>query len=189
MAGLPSAGWVGVLMLVLLVNGYGEEMGWPARRLSWRCRGRPGTCRSSGSTRGCEASQCCQIPGFFLGMAAGAVVLGWLYEHAHSILLVVAPFHATLNMASATSGTEGGRRRRGVDSGDHMGGGHPARRASAVDVARTALASPHLGMSRLGWGARSVPVRDPDQTGRRGQTHATRAMASRSSTSTTLARK
>jgi hypothetical protein len=40
-------------------------------------------------------------------MAAGAVVLGWLYEQAHSSILVVALFHACLNMASATRGTEG----------------------------------------------------------------------------------
>jgi membrane protease YdiL (CAAX protease family) len=40
-------------------------------------------------------------------MAAGAVVLGWLYEQAHASILVVALFHACLNMASATRGTEG----------------------------------------------------------------------------------
>ena len=47
------------------------------------------------------------LPGFFVGMAAGAVVLGWLYERARCSILIVALFHACLNMASATRGTEG----------------------------------------------------------------------------------
>jgi uncharacterized protein len=47
------------------------------------------------------------LPGFVLGMATGAVVLGWLYERSRSSILVVAGFHATLNMASATEGAEG----------------------------------------------------------------------------------
>ena len=38
-------------------------------------------------------------------MAAGAVVLGWLYERSGSVL-VVAVWHTMLNMASATRGTE-----------------------------------------------------------------------------------
>lgn len=33
MAGLPSLGWLGVFALVLVVNGYGEEVGW--RGLAW----------------------------------------------------------------------------------------------------------------------------------------------------------
>lgn len=47
------------------------------------------------------------VPGWLLGLAAGAVVLGWLYERARSSLLLVALFHTLLNMASATRGTEG----------------------------------------------------------------------------------
>lgn len=46
-------------------------------------------------------------PAGFVGLAAGAVVLGWLYERSGSSLLIVTVFHAMLNMASATSGTEG----------------------------------------------------------------------------------
>jgi membrane protease YdiL (CAAX protease family) len=47
------------------------------------------------------------LPAFFVGMAAGAVVLGWLYEHARSSILIVALWHAFLNMGSATTGSEG----------------------------------------------------------------------------------
>ncbi|MGH2655524.1 MAG: hypothetical protein ACRDIZ_02285 [Actinomycetota bacterium] len=47
------------------------------------------------------------IPGWLAGLAAGAVVLGWLYERAESSLLLVALFHGFLNMSSATVATEG----------------------------------------------------------------------------------
>jgi hypothetical protein len=40
-------------------------------------------------------------------MAAGAVVAGWLYEHARSTILVLVPCHANLNMVSATKGSAG----------------------------------------------------------------------------------
>ena len=46
------------------------------------------------------------ILGWLVGLAAGAAVLGWLYEQSGS-LLVVALFHGSLNMGSATLGTEG----------------------------------------------------------------------------------
>jgi membrane protease YdiL (CAAX protease family) len=47
------------------------------------------------------------IPGWIIGLMAGAVVLGWLYERTASSLLIVAMFHTLLNMASATLATEG----------------------------------------------------------------------------------
>jgi membrane protease YdiL (CAAX protease family) len=46
------------------------------------------------------------LPGWLLGLAAGAVVLGWLYERSGS-LLVVAVAHTAVNMASGTRGGEG----------------------------------------------------------------------------------
>jgi membrane protease YdiL (CAAX protease family) len=45
------------------------------------------------------------VPAFFISMTAGAVVLGWLYERARSSIFVVALFHASINIASATVGT------------------------------------------------------------------------------------
>ena len=47
------------------------------------------------------------VPGFFVGMAAGAVVLGWVYERSGDSILIVALLHAFLNMGSAPPGTEG----------------------------------------------------------------------------------
>jgi uncharacterized protein len=46
-------------------------------------------------------------PGWLGGLAAGAVVIGWLVERADGSLLLVAIFRAFLNMASATPATEG----------------------------------------------------------------------------------
>lgn len=119
--GLPELGWLAVFGLTVLINGYGEETGW--RGLAWpRLRER----HSLGGAAlilavpwalwhlpafwldtGLRGFPPLMIPGFLIGMAAGAVVLGWLYEHARSSILVVAVFHAALNMASATKGTEG----------------------------------------------------------------------------------
>ncbi|HZD70354.1 MAG TPA: nitroreductase family deazaflavin-dependent oxidoreductase [Actinomycetes bacterium] len=121
MPGLPEVGWAGVFALVLLVNGYGEEAGW--RGFAWpRLRER----HTLGAAAlmlavpwaiwhtplfwidtGMRSITLVAIPGWLLGLAAGAVVLGWLYERARSSVLVVALFHALLNMASATEGTEG----------------------------------------------------------------------------------
>jgi len=121
MPGLPTIGWVGVLLLALAVNGYGEETGW--RGLAWpRLRER----HSVGGAAlllavpwavwhiptfwldtGMRGFPLLLLPGFLVGMAAGAVVLGWLYERARCSVLIVALFHALLNMASATKGTEG----------------------------------------------------------------------------------
>jgi hypothetical protein len=47
------------------------------------------------------------IPGFLVGLAAGAVVLGWMYEQAGYSVLVVALWHTALNMGSATRAAEG----------------------------------------------------------------------------------
>jgi len=120
MPGLPAVGWVGVFILALVVNGYGEETGW--RGVAWpRLRER----HSLGGAAlllalpwaiwhaptfwldtGMRGFPMLLLPGFFIGMAAGAVVLGWLYERARCSVLIVALFHAMLNMASATRGTE-----------------------------------------------------------------------------------
>jgi membrane protease YdiL (CAAX protease family) len=121
MAGLPSVGWLGVLALVFVVNGYGEEVGW--RGHAWpRLRERHGMAGAAlilavfwavwhvptfWIDSGLRDFDPLLIPGWLIGLAAGAVVLGWLYERACASLLIVALFHALLNMASATPATEG----------------------------------------------------------------------------------
>ena len=44
--------------------------------------------------------------GFFVGLACGAIVLGWLYNWTGSIL-AVAVWHATYNLTSATVAAHG----------------------------------------------------------------------------------
>ena len=121
MAGLPSVGWVGLLALVFVINGYGEEVGW--RGHAWpRLRERYSMAVAAlilavfwavwhvptfWIDSGLRGFDPLLIPGWIIGLAAGAVVLGWLYEQARSSLLIVALFHALLNMASATPATEG----------------------------------------------------------------------------------
>jgi uncharacterized protein len=112
--GLPDVGWLGVFVLALAINGFGEEVGW--RGFVWpRLRRR----RSLGGAALALAVPWAiwhvptfwlatgmdlepyVFPGWLLGLAAGAVVLGWLYERTGSLLLV-ALFHASLNMISGT---------------------------------------------------------------------------------------
>ncbi len=119
--GLPTVGWVVTFLLVLGANGYGEEIGW--RGVAWpRLRSRH---TFGGATlllavpwmlwhlptfwleTGLADLSPPMVVGWVVGLAAGTVVLGWLYEGAGSSLLIVALFHASLNMASATEGTAG----------------------------------------------------------------------------------
>jgi hypothetical protein len=44
------------------------------------------------------------LPGFVLGIFAGAVMLMWMYEGARSSILIVALWHLSLNIGSATKG-------------------------------------------------------------------------------------
>ena len=46
------------------------------------------------------------LVGFFIGMMAGAVVLGWLYNRTGSVL-AVAVWHAAYNLSSGTAAAEG----------------------------------------------------------------------------------
>lgn len=118
MPGLPDVGWVGVLLLCLVVNGYGEEVGW--RGYLWPLLRRRHGAAAAGALlalpwaawhlptfwldTGLRGFAPLMVPGWLVGLAAGTVVMGWLYERSGS-LFVVALFHASLNMASATEGT------------------------------------------------------------------------------------
>jgi uncharacterized protein len=112
--GLAEVGWLGVFVLTLVINGLGEEVGW--RGFVWPRLRRH---RSLGGAAlvlavpwaiwhvptfwlatGMDLEPYV-VPGWLLGLAAGAVVLGWLYERTGSLLLV-ALFHASLNMVSGT---------------------------------------------------------------------------------------
>lgn len=119
-AGLPVTHPVLLAVMVLVLNGYGEEVGWrgllwPALRRRW----------SMGTTAWLVAGvwalwhaptflldtglgdlTLVTIPGWLIGLAAGSLVLGWLTERSDSLLPPVL-FHTGLNLASATDATAG----------------------------------------------------------------------------------
>jgi uncharacterized protein len=119
MAGVPTRNWLPFLLVVLVVNGYGEEVGWrgfawprhrdshelfgAALRLAalWALWHLPTFWLATGMTMAPW-----MIPAWLISLLAGAVVLGWLYERSQASLLVVAIFHTCLNLASATAATE-----------------------------------------------------------------------------------
>jgi membrane protease YdiL (CAAX protease family) len=119
--GAPAVGLLGVYGLVLVVNGYGEEIGW--RGVAWPLlRARHGLVASAAVVAvpwalwhlplfwidtGLGDLGPFAIPGWLLGLAAGSLVLGWLCDHADGSLLVVALFHTNLNLASATDAMAG----------------------------------------------------------------------------------
>jgi membrane protease YdiL (CAAX protease family) len=119
--GVPAVGLLGVYVLVLVVNGYGEEVGW--RGVAWPLlRARHGLVTTAGLVAvpwalwhlplfwidtGLGDLSPLTIPGWLLGLAAGSLVLGWLCERADGSLLVVALFHTNLNLASATDAMAG----------------------------------------------------------------------------------
>jgi membrane protease YdiL (CAAX protease family) len=121
MPGLPASSFFGLLVMVFVINGYGEEVGW--RGFAWpRLRGRHSVAASAGLLgliwagwhlptfwidTGMSDLDWFVIPAWIIGLMAGSVVLGWLYERADSSLLIVALFHTFLNLASATPATEG----------------------------------------------------------------------------------
>jgi uncharacterized protein len=120
MPGAPAWSWPAVLLVALLVGGIGEEGGW--RGLAWPRLRRHHGLRDAALLltvpwalwhlplfwidSGLADMPLYVVPGWLLGLASGAVVLGWLYERSGSVL-VVAVAHTAVNMASGTQGGEG----------------------------------------------------------------------------------
>jgi uncharacterized protein len=120
-SGLPALGVVAVWLLVVVANGLGEETGWRgyAQQQLQRRHGALGATlvvavlwaawhapmfavvdsyRSLGLTA---------LPGFFLGLACGAVVLTWVYNTCHHSILAAAVWHGCYNLAAATQASQG----------------------------------------------------------------------------------
>ncbi len=119
--GLPELGVPLVWLSIVLVNGFGEEVGWRGFALPhlrknrtllrsalilaapWAIWHLPSflfieTYREIGPT---------MLPGFFLGIAAGSIVLAWLYEKTGGSILAVALWHGSFNLVSATVAARG----------------------------------------------------------------------------------
>ncbi|SCL16038.1 CAAX protease self-immunity [Micromonospora inyonensis] len=116
-----AAGALPVLAALVLVNGLGEEAGWLGF-LQERLQRRFGPTRAAlltalvwagwhaplfvilESFRGFDLVT---LVGFFLGMAAGALVLAYVYNRAGGSVIAAACWHAGYNLASATPAAQG----------------------------------------------------------------------------------
>lgn len=115
--GLPTAlGAVGVLVAVVLVNGFGEETGWRGfalPRLQRRMDPLPATLVLAAIwalwhapmfvvVSSFEEMSIASVTGWLIGLFCGAVVATWLYNGSGGSILLVAVWHGTYNVAAAT---------------------------------------------------------------------------------------
>lgn len=116
-----TAATVPALLAALVVNVFGEEAGWRGYALP-RLQERFGPLRGTlvlsagwalwhapmffvlASYRGFSPLT---LPGFFIGLAAGALVLTALYNHTDGSVLVCAVWHGSYNLAAATAAADG----------------------------------------------------------------------------------
>jgi membrane protease YdiL (CAAX protease family) len=119
-SGAPSAG-IAVVLYVIVVNGFGEEVGWRGfladRLLRRSSRGRTalivwaiwapwhlplfwvvGNFRDFGIVG---------TIGWVIGIGFGSLFLTWLYQSAAHSILIVALWHTAYNFATATEATNG----------------------------------------------------------------------------------
>lgn len=104
MTGWPTRGGIaGLALLLLLVNGFGEETGWRGfalPHLEQRFGAATATLVLAALSAGWHAPMFflsdglvlspVLLPGFLLGMVAGAFVLTWLYNRTGGSMLMVA---------------------------------------------------------------------------------------------------
>lgn len=112
-AELPGLGLVGFLLYNVLTFGYGEEVGWRGfalPRLQARHSALGATALLTVGWAGWHAPLFLYRPGYMemglagasgwlLSLVTGAVLLTWLYNESRGSLLVVALFHASVDVA------------------------------------------------------------------------------------------
>ena len=120
-SGLPQLGVLGVFALAVVVNGYGEETGWRGFALPWLQRRHRPLVSSLLLAAGWagwhlplfflldsyRAFGLVVLPGFLIGLTCGAIVLTAVYNGTGGSILLVALWHATYNMTSATAAAKG----------------------------------------------------------------------------------
>jgi membrane protease YdiL (CAAX protease family) len=116
--GLPAAGVLGVIVLVVVLNGFGEETGWRGFAVPTLLPrfGPLGTALIIAPVWALwhlpyfflldsyQSFNLLTIIGFPVGLAYGSIVLTWLYLGTGGSILAVAIWHGLFNMATATDG-------------------------------------------------------------------------------------
>ena len=114
-----TAASVGALAVAIAVNVFGEEAGWrgyalprlqsPLARCGLRCSLAllAAGARHYFYPRRLQNFSPLILPGFFIGLTAGALVLTALYNATGGSILVVAIWHASYNLAAATTAADG----------------------------------------------------------------------------------
>jgi len=119
-SGTPAIGLAGVVLLIF-VGALGEETGWRGYalpQLQRRFSPLTSSLILAGLWFGWHLPQFwviatyrdfapVQYVGMFLGLACGAVVLTWLYNHSGGSILLVAIWHGLYNLVSATQAATG----------------------------------------------------------------------------------
>jgi deazaflavin-dependent oxidoreductase (nitroreductase family) len=120
-SGLPRIGLLGAFALAVLVNGYGEETGWRGLALPLLQRRHRPLVASLVLAVGWAGWHLplffildsyrdfgvVILPGFLIGLACGSIVLASIYNGTGGSVLMVALWHATYNMTSATAAAKG----------------------------------------------------------------------------------
>lgn len=112
---LPNLG-IGALLLWILTFGVGEEMGWRGYAL-------PRLQRTHSALKAnlilaplwalwhlpqfFYLFELSMLPGWLLGLLAGAIVFTWLYNSARGSILIVAVWHGAFNFITASQAGEG----------------------------------------------------------------------------------
>jgi membrane protease YdiL (CAAX protease family) len=119
--GFPIGNVLGTWVLLVVVNGFGEETGWRGFLLPQLTRRRSPLIASlivgvvwalwhipafwiSETYRLMSPAV---LPMFFVGFTSGAVFLAWLYTRGHSSILLAAVWHGTYNLLSGSVGARG----------------------------------------------------------------------------------
>ncbi|MGZ4657248.1 MAG: CPBP family intramembrane glutamic endopeptidase [Blastococcus sp.] len=118
-SGIGRIGLAGVVVVAFLANGLGEETGWRGLAADRLLRDHSLTRTSFlvAAVWGCwhvptfwfhsafRSYNPAQFVGWAVGLAAGSVVLTWVYRNSGRSVLLVAALHTAFNLASATEAT------------------------------------------------------------------------------------
>ncbi|HEX8115426.1 MAG TPA: type II CAAX endopeptidase family protein [Kofleriaceae bacterium] len=119
--GFPVTSPLGLWLLLVLVNGFGEETGWRGYLLPHlQKRWSPLTSSLIVGAIWCvwhvpaffvsetyRQMSVAMIPVFVVGLLSGSVFLTWLYNRGRSSILLVAVWHGTYNWLSGSVGARG----------------------------------------------------------------------------------